>query len=159
MTSDESGKATAPSLIRELRTGEGAKAAELAAQSPTAAHWNAADYEKAAVAGTDQLCLVAERAPGAICGFLHAFLAAGEAELLNLVVASSEQRRGIASALLEEASKRLKMQRVTAIWLEVRESNSAAIGFYRARGFDLRGRRKNYYHDPPEDARVYCRRV
>ncbi len=157
MTSDEPGKATAAVLIRELRQGEGAQAAELAAQSPTAAHWNAADYEKAAGAGSGQLCLVAQREPGTICGLLHASLAAGEAELLNLVVNSSEQRQGIAAALLEEACNRLQAQGGTTVWLEVRESNAGAIAFYRAQGFEPHSRRKNYYQNPAEDALVYRR--
>jgi ribosomal-protein-alanine N-acetyltransferase len=39
-------------------------------------------------------------------------------------------------------------------FLEVRESNSAAINLYKTLGFLTAGRRENYYHDPQEAAIV-----
>ena len=36
--------------------------------------------------------------------------------------------------------------------LEVRESNTPAIGLYRKLGFEEVGRRKGYYTNPKEDA-------
>ena len=35
---------------------------------------------------------------------------------------------------------------------EVRESNRAAVNLYRSAGFREIGRRRGYYHNPPEDA-------
>lgn len=151
-------------LIRDIRPGEGATAAKLAAESPTAAHWTAADYEAAAAGrNPNQLCLVAEREPGAICGFLHAAVAGAptgtrqgaEAELLNVVVAASDRRQGVAGALLEHGCEGLRERGAGVLWLEVRESNAAAIAFYRARGFEQQGRRKGYYRDPVEDALAF----
>jgi ribosomal-protein-alanine N-acetyltransferase len=149
--------------IREIQPGEGARAAELAAGSPTAAPWSAADYEaivpaSAGMSGpghAPEVCLVAEAPDGRICGLVHARVVAGEAELLNLVVAFGARRRGIATALLSAALDRVKRAGAKAIWLEVRESNREAIAFYQAHAFEQRSRRPNYYRDPTEDALVF----
>ena len=41
-----------------------------------------------------------------------------------------------------------------AWFLEVRESNDAAINLYKTLGFAATGRRENYYSEPPEAAIV-----
>jgi ribosomal-protein-alanine N-acetyltransferase len=43
---------------------------------------------------------------------------------------------------------------VSAVFLEVRESNEAALALYRKRGFEQVGVRKQYYDRPQEDARI-----
>jgi ribosomal-protein-alanine N-acetyltransferase len=40
----------------------------------------------------------------------------------------------------------------TRLYLEVRVSNEVAQTFYRARGFTVTGRRREYYSRPREDA-------
>lgn len=69
---------------------------------------------------------------------------AGEAELLILGVAKSAQRKGIARAMLE-ALQPFISSKARSIFLEVRESNHAAIALYEALGFNQVGERKNYY--------------
>ncbi len=74
----------------------------------------------------------------------------GELEILNMAVDPPVRRRGTARFLLERT---LAQWRGT--WfLEVRESNSAAIRLYESIGFGRVGRREDYYHDPPEPAIV-----
>jgi ribosomal-protein-alanine N-acetyltransferase len=46
---------------------------------------------------------------------------------------------------------------VRALYLEVRDSNSAARALYASRGFDMVGRRRGYYQRPQEDALVLRR--
>ena len=41
---------------------------------------------------------------------------------------------------------------VSDLFLEVRESNEAAIELYLKKGFEVIGRRKQYYQRPVEDA-------
>jgi ribosomal-protein-alanine N-acetyltransferase len=48
--------------------------------------------------------------------------------------------------------KELSAAGVSEVILEVRASNAAAVGFYRALGFAENGRRARYYADPEEDA-------
>ena len=76
--------------------------------------------------------------------------APGEREILNLAVEPSLRRRGVARRLLEEV-----LSREEGTWfLEVRESNAAAIRLYEGLGFRPMGLRKNYYNDPSESGIV-----
>jgi len=117
--------------------------ARIQAASPTASQWDPAGY-------LDYHCLLAEEG-GVTLGFIVIRpVAADEYEVLNLAVDPSMRRRGVARRLLEDALA----QRHGAWFLEVRESNSGAIGFYAALGFQRAGRRADYYHDPLEAAIV-----
>lgn len=129
--------------IRPARLADLAVIAAIQSASPEAAQWNPPDYLK-------QDCLVAE-ARGCVAGFLAARqVAPGECEILNLAVEPAERRTGIARQLVRAA-----LERVPGAWfLEVRESNIAAIHLYENTGFKVAGRRPNYYYDPLEDAIV-----
>ena len=77
---------------------------------------------------------------------------ADETSLLNLVVAPSLRRRGLARALLC-CSMWAAARRGHALYtLEVRESNAAATALYTRCGLAQVGRRKGYYKRPREDA-------
>ena len=71
-------------------------------------------------------------------------LVVDEAELLTIGVAKEWQKKGLASLLLE-AMEPLLAEKVNSIFLEVRESNSAAINLYEKLGFNCMGERKGYY--------------
>jgi ribosomal-protein-alanine N-acetyltransferase len=88
---------------------------------------------------------------GSVTGFLVSReTAPGEREILNLAVDPACRRRGTARALLLH-----EIEGFRGTWfLEVRESNTAAIGLYRTARFEAVGRRAEYYHDPSEDAIV-----
>jgi ribosomal-protein-alanine N-acetyltransferase len=73
----------------------------------------------------------------------------GEQEILNLAVATHYQRHGIATALLKQV-----LEKSGQVFLEVRESNAAALTLYRKLGFVKVGRRPNYYQAPDETAIV-----
>jgi len=128
--------------IRPATAGDLAAISAIQDAAPEAAHWNCADY-------LQHLCLVADMG-GIVVGFFVARQTApGEHEILNLAVDFQHRRSGIASGLLKAAVG------VQQTWfLEVRESNRAAIAFYKAAGFEPSGRREKYYHDPAEAAIV-----
>ena len=139
--------------LRNLLPSEAAAAAALDAASSTAAHWSAADYERAARGEfPGRLAIVAEEPLGRLGGLLLASLAPPEAEILNLVAAPALLRKGVGTALVEEALRRMAQAGVNRVWLEVRPSNAPALAFYRRLGFRETGRRPNYYRDPIEDA-------
>lgn len=94
------------------------------------------------------------RACGAAVGFCAVRAAADEGELLDIAVLPDYRRRGIGAALLDAGIEYLRGAGAGRIFLEVRESNSAARGLYASRGFSLCGRRRNYYSSPLEDAVV-----
>jgi ribosomal-protein-alanine N-acetyltransferase len=124
---------------------------ELERKAPQAAHWTAPQYEKLVGGG---IVLVAQAA-GRFCGFLCAQSVASEWEIENVVVAHQSLRLGIGSALVQELAKRAQRESVSAILLEVRESNLPARRLYEKQGFREVGRRRNYYADPSEDAILY----
>ncbi|MBV8971580.1 MAG: GNAT family N-acetyltransferase [Sphingomonadaceae bacterium] len=69
----------------------------------------------------------------------------GEAELLLIGVAPAARRRGIGAALLTAAVRDAAERGDTALFLEVRDGNAAALALYRAAGFAIVGRRPAYY--------------
>jgi ribosomal-protein-alanine N-acetyltransferase len=91
---------------------------------------------------------------GQICGFLVARITGDEAEILNAAVDPAHRRKGIGSALLTTAISSAQAQNAKTIYLEVRESNSAAVSFYQRHGFEKTAQRRGYYSSPTENAVV-----
>jgi len=89
-----------------------------------------------------------------IVGYLIARISGVEGEILDLAVLPERRRRGIGAALLNTTWNALQREGVKELYLEVRETNSAAIALYRQRGFRPVGVRPRYYRNPPEDALV-----
>jgi ribosomal-protein-alanine N-acetyltransferase len=97
---------------------------------------------------------VAER-EGTLAGYSVAWLGdAAAATSANLAVVPEQRRRGVARVLLEDLFAEADRRRVESLTLEVRVSNFAAQGLYRAHGFRLAGLRRGYYRDSGEDALV-----
>jgi ribosomal-protein-alanine N-acetyltransferase len=91
---------------------------------------------------------------GIVVGFAVAGLVPPQAELESIAVAGEYQRRGVARSLFAALAHELPAAGVREVFLEVRASNQAAQGLYRALGFAETGRRAGYYADPMEDAVV-----
>jgi [ribosomal protein S18]-alanine N-acetyltransferase len=70
-------------------------------------------------------------------------------------VKKSSRRSGYGRMLLHTVIAAATFQRITSIFLEVRESNNAARSFYEKLGFVISGRRAAYYRSPPEAAITY----
>ncbi len=79
-----------------------------------------------------------------LLGHLFFSLAVGEAELLLLVIARAAQGKGLAKLLLGAAITSVRPC-ARQFFLEVRESNTAAIALYEGLGFNQIGERRNYY--------------
>lgn len=80
-----------------------------------------------------------------LAGYTIFSMGAGEGHLLNLCVHPARQRHGLGSLLLEHTIVTMRSLGCEAIFLEVRPSNPGAAELYRARGFELVGRRPDYY--------------
>lgn len=105
--------------------------------------WTEANFRDALTAGN--LCIVAERDGRIVgCAILQ-LIAGGDADLLTFAVMPASRRGGIGRALLRAAIASGFASGITAIFLEVRESNAAAIELYRDSGFEIVGARKGYY--------------
>ncbi|MCL4922993.1 MULTISPECIES: ribosomal protein S18-alanine N-acetyltransferase [Streptococcus] len=87
-----------------------------------------------------------------LVGFLAVQTVLDEMEILQIDVRADFQRLGIASQLMAAV-----MGWDGDIFLEVRESNSAAQALYTRQHFTKIGKRKDYYRNPVEDAVIMKR--
>ncbi len=138
-----------PVEIRPASKADLEAIAAIQGASPEGSQWEPGSY-------LDHDCVVAE-AQGRVVGFLASRATApDEREILNVAVEPSARRHGIGRILLETvlASSR-------GWWfLEVRESNEAAINLYKTLGFLPVGRRENYYPEgyrPAAEAAIVMR--
>jgi [ribosomal protein S18]-alanine N-acetyltransferase len=101
------------------------------------------------------ICLAARR-DGELVGYMVCSRYDAVWHLMNVAVDPVQRRSGIATALLEELFARAggAGERFT---LEVRQSNSPAIGLYERFGFLGDGLRRRYYQDNGEDALIMWR--
>src|ERR1017187_1323061 len=123
---------------------------------PQAAQWRTEDYFQLAhdPLGTVLVAEVDDANLPRVAGFAAFHRVMDEAELRNMAVDPSHQRKGIARALLAAGMLELQASGVSRIFLEVRASNQHAIAFYASAGFNPLHTRRDYYHDPVEDALV-----
>lgn len=84
---------------------------------------------------------------GKVVGFCILQPVVDEANLLLMAIDPAMQGKGLGFELLEESIELLKNNPVQ-IFLEVRESNGAAIALYEKSGFHQIDIRKNYYPKP-----------
>ena len=109
-------------------------------------------------AGQPAIFLVAVFPPdSAIAGYAIAFSVGEDAEVLNVAVDLDFRGKGLAGQMLDAVLIELSARGVRTAFLEVRESNRAALALYRSRGFAEIGRRLRYYRRPVEDALVMRR--
>lgn len=92
-----------------------------------------------------------------VAGYVVAWFVADEGEIANLAVREPTRRCGVGTALLDAALDEGARRGARAIYLEVRDSNTAARALYASRDFSEVGRRRNYYRKPSEDAIILRR--
>ena len=78
-------------------------------------------------------------------GFVMAWTAAGDAEILTVAVVPEARRRGLGSSLVTAASAAALVRGAASMHLEVAESNEAARALYAKLGYEEAGRRHAYY--------------
>lgn len=110
----------------------------------------------AVMARPDASLLVAER-EGGVTGYAALWRQGREAELGDLAVAAPHRRAGLGTTLVEAAADDARERGAERLFLQVRESNEAALELYRSTGFRRVGRKRGYYHSPSEDALVLIR--
>jgi ribosomal-protein-alanine N-acetyltransferase len=80
-----------------------------------------------------------------VLGWLTASAIFDQSELELIVIDSAVRRQGLARKLMIVWLEAAAQQGACELLLEVRESNLGAISLYESLGFELVGRRKNYY--------------
>ncbi|MCA8048816.1 ribosomal protein S18-alanine N-acetyltransferase [Burkholderia arboris] len=117
--------------------------------------WSRGNFEDSLRNGYLGVCL--RHVTGSLVGYCVLMPVVDEMHLLNLCVAPAAQHAGAGLALLREAVRISRAERLDGVLLEVRPSNPRAIQLYERFGFMTIGRRKNYYpakHRSREDAIV-----
>lgn len=89
-----------------------------------------------------------------ITGYVGSQAVLDGADMMNIAVDPAYRRQGVAAELVERLVTVLKEKGVICLALEVRASNTPAIALYEKLGFEIVGRRPNYYRHPKEDALI-----
>ena len=99
------------------------------------------------------LWLVAEE-NGRVWGYVGSQTVLDESDMMTVAVDPGFRRQGIARTLIETLIAELSKMGSRCLRLEVRVSNENARALYARMGFQQLGLRKNYYHNPKEDALI-----
>ncbi len=97
---------------------------------------------------------VFENEQAEIQGYAIFHMLGPDSELLSIAVSEGTQRSGVGTQLLLNGFEQLDFEAGDCCFLEVRENNVKARGFYEKHGFNLFGIRKKYYSDG-ENAALY----
>jgi len=141
--------------IREATTKDIPSMIALSREAPSAASWNESSYfDVFSPRSPTRIALVTEN-EGRLQGFIVVRMSGEDCELENVIVSRAARGKGIGSELVESLLREARNRGAARIFLEARESNSAARALYEKCGFKINGRRKSHYRDPVEDALLY----
>ena len=116
--------------------------------------WSVYSFSKA-VDDTDTLFYVAKN-ENSVLGYFVAGNICNEINLYTIAVRDDCRGYGIGHALLKTLKQQAVLSDALAVFLEVRESNQAAIALYKNNGFIEIGKRKAFYKKPTEDALLFA---
>lgn len=106
----------------------------------------------AEVNGKNPSCYLVGEVDGSVVGYAGLWRILDEGHITNVAVHPDYRKRHIGELLVANLLKENLESGIRAFTLEVRVSNEAALRLYRKFGFEVAGRRKNYYKT--EDAFV-----
>ena len=90
--------------------------------------------------------------PDGVAGYALASVVADEGEILNFAVEPAARGRGLGHIMLDALLDMFRREGASRVFLEVRESNEAALHLYQSAGFRSRATRRAYYRNPIENA-------
>lgn len=123
----------------------GAEAAELLGALHARAFerpWSGAEIAKLMENAAVFALLARENGP---IGFIMAWAAAGDAEVLTVATAPEARRKGVALTLVMAAEAAARARGAASMHLEVAEDNVPARALYAKLGYEDAGRRHAYY--------------
>lgn len=94
-----------------------------------------------------------------VLGYIGVHEIFGEGYITNVAVFPEYRRLGIGEALIDAATCGAIDRNCDFISLEVRISNTPAIELYQKQGYNVVGKRKNFYSNPTEDAYIMTRHL
>ena len=135
--------------IEKMQFGDIPYVAELDKQSISES-WSEQNY-KESLENPNYIILVA-KTEDKIIGFISMYCATDEGYICNIAVEKSYRKCGIGTSLMNEIITFSKDKDLKFLTLEVRESNTNAIKFYKKLNFTNLGIRKNFYSNPAENS-------
>ncbi len=117
-------------------------------------HWSRESFCNELQNNIGFYCVAQNSDANEIVGYLGSWIIVDECHITNVSVKPEYRRQKIAQKLLIALINHCYEKMIKYITLEVRVSNSAAIGLYEKFGFKSVGVRKNYYQDNNEDALI-----
>lgn len=138
-------------IIRRMKEEDAPQVALIEADN-FSVPWSEKSFREAAVK-TETIYVVAEE-NGEILGYAGAWCVFGEADITNVCVRKVSRKQGIGTRMLQFLIEEGVNVKIKTFFLEVRESNSAAISLYEKFGFQKIGIRKNFYEKPVENGIV-----
>lgn len=87
-----------------------------------------------------------------IAGFIVVWIIIDEAHIGTIAIAEPFRCSGLGEAIIREGLRQSIQRGALQAYLEVRQSNIAAIKMYEKLGFEVDGVRQKYYQDNHEDA-------
>jgi len=113
-------------------------------------------YVVAEPAGPDAVAIYGA-GPKPVVGYAGLWFDGDVAQVMTIGVDPSYQRHGVGRELLHALVERSRSLRASAVLLEVRVDNDAALALYAKAGFERIGLRKRYYQ--PEDKDAFTMRL
>lgn len=101
---------------------------------------------------------LADISEGEVRGYIIGSCDGSSGYIERIAVSAVHRKKGIGKQLLSAFEKALP-ETAESISLEVRASNSPAIGLYGSFGFERAGVRRNMYSSPKEDGIVMIKKV
>ncbi|MBI3436099.1 MAG: ribosomal protein S18-alanine N-acetyltransferase [Proteobacteria bacterium] len=134
--------ARAPPRLADAGPGDAASFAEIHAASFRRG-WSESEFERLL---TERSVLAHRASAGSACvGFIVSRIAADEAEILSIAVATARRGRGLGRLLLDRHLRQLAGLGVRRVFLEVEGANTSAMRLYARLGFGTVGERRDYY--------------
>lgn len=94
-----------------------------------------------------------------IAGYAGMWVIVDEGHITNIAVDPKFRSKGIGNLLVDSLIKEAESRNLTALTLEVRQSNIIAQNLYKKFGFESGGVRKRYYQDTGEDAIIMWKSI
>ncbi len=103
---------------------------------------------------SDNTIYIVAKEDNNVAGYAGMYLSFEEGNITNVAVNPLSRRKGIGEKIVRDILNRAYEKGVRDVFLEVRETNSAAISLYEKIGFKEEGIRKNFYEKPKENALI-----
>lgn len=94
-----------------------------------------------------------------LMGYIILWFMQKEVQISNFALHPDFRGKGVGEAVLRDILDKIMKEGATEIFLEVRPSNHVAQSLYEKLGFQILGKRKNYYQSPVEDALIMSKKL